>query len=979
MKPNFALDLSHEGINLLHRSKGGWHLVGSVALDDPDVGGRLEALHRSAAMLESGGITTKVIIPDSQILYTTVDAPGPDDIAREVQIRTALDGLTPYPVGELVFDWRAQGDKARVAVLARETMDEAEGFAAQHMFNPVSFVARPGRGVFSGEPFFGKSRASAKILPPGERIEPDATPVPRNPGAATLPETARVSPEASPPDAPDAEPPFVEDFSGAVPEPVDVPLPDATLPQAQAPTAPAAQDDPFAELDQIAAELAAEEVAPTQKKPSRKPRGKRGKGSQPVAPPQLAPFPPTPDEADKAAMSAPRTLSPSTAPPLPASPPDSQTEIARQHDEARGQPEPATTAQPSESTPPPAEPMSFSSSRTAEPGLEGSRDAPANRLSGIAPRIGVPTPAATAQAPAPHEPAATAAPPIAPAPTTLPPPPGALHADRLRSDMAEALAKPLPRVGEKPSPAPEPSPGLLSSLGASLRKATAARSSARAEKKSKAAEAALANTQPAPKPAQPDAPPPRKGMFAKRSTPSEAERQRDAEAEALTVFGARKGQTQPDRPKYLGLILTLILLILMGVVALWSGYVVDDGKTALFNPGPEVTTSPATTPAAPASSLAESTTPTPPPPAATAEVLSPEAAEAHYAATGIWERAPEVPSEPETTRLDDPQITNLGDGVTGRAPTPLPDADPGATRDIALADPVPPPPPGTVFNLDENGLVVPTPDGALSPTGVLVFRGKPATVPPAPPAGLFPQTPAPAPAPEPAPDQATEQTPAQAPAATGVQVAADAAVDAALSGEAATAPPVALPGVPATRPASRPQVIPTLPEPVTEPAATPEVPAAATPDDNAAIDAAVEDVVLAAFENASELAVAASRQPAPRPDGFAKLVSAAQARASDGSQVIAAAATTTPAIPTSASVATRATSKNALNLRRINLIGIYGSSSARRALVRLDNGRYVKVEVGDRLDGGKVTSISASQLTYQKGRKAYKLEVLPLG
>ena len=186
MKPKFALDLSHEGINLLHRSKGGWTLVGSVPLDDTDMGPHLAELRRRAAELESGGFTSKIIIPNSQILYTTLEAPGPDDIAREVQIRSGLDGLTPYPVGDLVFDWRADGEKARVAVLARETMDEAESFAVDHKFNPVSFVARPPAGEFSGEPFFGKTRAATRILGPTERVEPDASPVPRRAPASKL-------------------------------------------------------------------------------------------------------------------------------------------------------------------------------------------------------------------------------------------------------------------------------------------------------------------------------------------------------------------------------------------------------------------------------------------------------------------------------------------------------------------------------------------------------------------------------------------------------------------------------------------------------------------------------------------------------------------------------------------------------------------------------------------------------------------------
>jgi len=43
-----------------------------------------------------------------------------------------------------------------------------------------------------------------------------------------------------------------------------------------------------------------------------------------------------------------------------------------------------------------------------------------------------------------------------------------------------------------------------------------------------------------------------------------------------------------------------------------------------------------------------------------------------------------------------------------------------------------------------------------------------------------------------------------------------------------------------------------------------------------------------------------------------------------------------------------------------------GTPSARRALVRLDNGRVVTVQVGERLDGGQVTAIGESELRYNK-------------
>jgi type IV pilus biogenesis protein PilP len=85
--------------------------------------------------------------------------------------------------------------------------------------------------------------------------------------------------------------------------------------------------------------------------------------------------------------------------------------------------------------------------------------------------------------------------------------------------------------------------------------------------------------------------------------------------------------------------------------------------------------------------------------------------------------------------------------------------------------------------------------------------------------------------------------------------------------------------------------------------------------------------------------------------------------------------TVQPSIPSTASVARQATVTNAINLRRINLIGVYGKPSNRRALVRLSNGRYQKVQVGDRLDGGRVAAIGDSELRYSKNGRNVVLEM----
>ena len=84
-------------------------------------------------------------------------------------------------------------------------------------------------------------------------------------------------------------------------------------------------------------------------------------------------------------------------------------------------------------------------------------------------------------------------------------------------------------------------------------------------------------------------------------------------------------------------------------------------------------------------------------------------------------------------------------------------------------------------------------------------------------------------------------------------------------------------------------------------------------------------------------------------------------------------ASVTPAIPSRASVAEQATIKNALNLRQINLMGVAGKPSDRSAFVRLANGRIREVQVGDRLDGGRVSAIGDSELRYQKNGRNISL------
>ncbi len=154
--PAFALDLDPDGIRLLRRDGDGWEEIDSVALDDPMLPKRLKALRVRAEVMAKGPLETELVIPPSQILYTEISATTDDPEA--VDVARALDGLTPCPVDEMVFDWRRDGGTIRIAALDINTLDEAESFAVSYGFNPIRFVAWPDPAQFPGTPDFGATQ-----------------------------------------------------------------------------------------------------------------------------------------------------------------------------------------------------------------------------------------------------------------------------------------------------------------------------------------------------------------------------------------------------------------------------------------------------------------------------------------------------------------------------------------------------------------------------------------------------------------------------------------------------------------------------------------------------------------------------------------------------------------------------------------------------------------------------------------------------
>lgn len=62
-------------------------------------------------------------------------------------------------------------------------------------------------------------------------------------------------------------------------------------------------------------------------------------------------------------------------------------------------------------------------------------------------------------------------------------------------------------------------------------------------------------------------------------------------------------------------------------------------------------------------------------------------------------------------------------------------------------------------------------------------------------------------------------------------------------------------------------------------------------------------------------------------------------------------------------------------MNQLNLIGVYGTSDRRSALLRLPGGRYVKVRRGSRVAGGQVAAIGRDFIRYVKNGRNRMLKI----
>ncbi|WP_300031665.1 hypothetical protein [uncultured Roseobacter sp.] len=330
---------------------------------------------------------------------------------------------------------------------------------------------------------------------------------------------------------------------------------------------------------------------------------------------------------------------------------------------------------------------------------------------------------------------------------------------------------------------------------------------------------------------------------------------------------------------------------------------------------------------------------------------------ARYAASGIWSVAPDVPSPPPLIDLENLYVTSVDPVQAAFDAVALPDTA-TTSGDAVLLSPASPAPAGTVFVLNDRGFVIPTAQGALNPDGIRVFAGAPPARPP---------------------DGRVQ--------VIGEASVADPVLQALLAGfrprlrpgdlveqsERAAFSGLTRSELAGIRPALRPRSLQEQAAALAETETVQQAPRSGTAGSLFTENGA-----------APANAVARSLRPETRPSDFSITVARVLQNAPKPAATPAPATVTTasvaptavaPRIPSSTSAAREATQKNAINLRRVNLIGVYGKPSDRRALIRLGNGRYQKVKVGDRLDGGQVSAIGDAELRYQKSGRNIVLKM----
>ncbi|TBN41936.1 hypothetical protein EYE42_05920 [Paracoccus subflavus] len=1034
--PDFAMSFTPEAVLLEQRDGLDWRPLGEARFAGREMTERLAAL-RAQTGTRPGSLDTVLVIPDDQILYTTLTVPVGAD--TPTAIARALEAMTPYEAADLAFDWcpSENGDieTLRVAAVARRTLDEAEDFACAQGFRPQGFVARPQDGRFDGQPDFGPSRLAserfartpfsepdltqARVTDPAVPVVADPAPQPNQPSPAlAAPMVSRIVPHVAPAVVPAQVTPQ--------PQPVATPL----IQTAEAaPTVPGVIRHGDARQDEARGPVAPRVLPPRAQAVhdrARQARADRERGGD-------APKP----AVASSLLAGLRRLDPGRLPVLmgvlvlglaivwiafgqPSDTPDAAAEVAAIAPETASDTAPRTGTVPAPDTQSPSGAASLGEDAPVQPAAAIPAPARSEQaLEAAAPEAGtVSDPAAAQSAAVPQ--------------TTAPLP----AAEATAQTPLSQPAPPSAATAEVPAPVPAPTPQALATAPAPTTTTARPAPDAQPEPDSDALSQALAQAMTVPQGAEPQAPVSSAASVADDAAAAfPPATRRPAAPEAAPVTGAPQASRSADpaapvaSPAPAGARLASSARPpRVAPVRAAPPAQTDARPTVPANPQPPTprqtatpqTAAPQTaTPAADVPAIAASRPPRPPasrPDTASQPALPPAPAAAPQRASSPASDAPRPPSRPERlglieegSRAEDRDLVQLTQAERRTLIELLRDlrtaqsGNPGLTRTerdavVRLAEARPLRKPVSVGGPSQRAVqdaVAAAAAGSEQPASrSSALRASTAGLdqsarPSARPAGA--RTVARGdPGPGPGPGNAS---------LSGAAI--DQAVAAAISENESLPGAVALTALRSSALPPRRAAGAAVDAAAAIATAVAAAPLAPTSEDlRAAAQAQNEEAALAEQrrQDAELQAQAEARARAraaqdAQAESQARAQAEARARAQAEAEARAAAARqqryappeaenepeVAAAIPdgrTPTTAGNAATVKDGIRINRTQIIGTIGAGKASRALVRLSNGRVLTLRLGDRINGGTITDIGDSRITFVKGGQAQALSVL---
>ncbi|PWK58297.1 hypothetical protein C8D95_101103 [Silicimonas algicola] len=966
MTSRWGYDLDMSAIRLMRRDGKTWREIGAVKIDGPDIEDRLFAM---SAHMDDPSDPVMLFLPRDQILYMDVDISSED--AVEVDIHRALDGRTPYVLDELEIDWEMTAPgQARVAAIALETLDEAAAFAEARGLRIAGYSSLAARSDFPRPPDFGRPNMMDDL------DEPVAVPVVEDevPSEAAAPEEAVEAVSNVAMDvAPESVAPVVDEPTAEV-QVSYVSVGPAEIPAAVVEVG-VSDEIPLDETTEDAGTVVDQDVVPeTETVTDDEPTATADDGLEVSADAEASDEPDAEEAADE--QSEPEEADDRAS--LPADVVRSRLILGNLAEDDEAAPAEDDASEPvvphnfhtkRETSRPPSTPVSFSPDAIGEPVL----------------KVDDPRPVMTVRprSLAPLHPGV---------PVNGPKVPPRVRTDIAAGTMRRQVASLTPPAAASVRAAPRAGGTIrtLAVLAVAFILTIGIATLVWSLLPLRPSEATVPTV---PRPVANDL-----GAVTQVEPEQQAAVVPEPTEAPIVDAAPTVAATDPLTP-------TAPEERPAGTAAAVPDAAVGTDQTAALAPAPAEDAGPSVDTAAVAAP--EPDLPVPSVETTVAEVPSVAVDEAEPTELAALSR-PVTASAPKLTKLlrsgegrplydPQPPFAVAPDGLSAimtAAPFPGPDTDEDiaeTTNDIYIASIEP-------SDLAFDAIALPAPAG-LSGDRIPTVEAAPS--PPA----------------EPEDEVAALPEAAQADADAGLRAAIDAATELALSeaepavaAEAETVEDPGLPaltafaqGLPERLPKGRPggfvqeierQQFNGLTRSELEGRRPPGRPESAQ-------DVAVREQD--AGTEASALAVPTSLSPRGRPDAFEAVVSAALVR-QEAARLTASLDFETPntsdaieaaleqdiepeprpqdtprlAIPSNASVSRTATIEDAIRLNSLNLVGVYGTPADRRALIRLPSGRYVKVKVGDRFDGGTVAQITDTQLHYRKGNQTVSLS-LPRG